>query len=73
MGKSTLSLSSSGGGLFDGRPKTQTWVWDVFVFFRKPRKIAGPCTPECANPKGCISLAETANLPQLHTYVRANC
>ena len=24
-------LSSSGGGLFDGRPKTQTWVWGAFV------------------------------------------
>jgi hypothetical protein len=23
---SRLQLSSSGGGLFDGRPKTQTWV-----------------------------------------------
>ena len=30
--KSRLRLSSSGGGLFDGRPKTQTWVWDAFVF-----------------------------------------
>jgi len=30
--KSRLRLSSSGGGLFDGRPKTQTWVWGAFVF-----------------------------------------
>src|ERR1700733_13884973 len=30
--KSRLHLSSSGGGLFDGRPKTQTWVWGAFVF-----------------------------------------
>ena len=28
----SLGLSSSGGGLFDGRRKTETWVWDVFVF-----------------------------------------
>ena len=27
----SLLLSSSGGGLFDGRPKTQTWVWGAFV------------------------------------------
>ena len=26
-----MLLSSSGGGLFDGRPKTQTWVWGAFV------------------------------------------
>jgi hypothetical protein len=30
--KSRLRLSSSGGGLFDGRPETQTWVWGAFVF-----------------------------------------
>jgi hypothetical protein len=30
--QSRLHLSSSGGGLFDGRPKTQTWVWGAFVF-----------------------------------------
>jgi hypothetical protein len=31
-GLSTLVLSSSGGGLFDERPETQTRVWDVSVF-----------------------------------------
>jgi hypothetical protein len=30
-GQTSLFLSSSGGGLFDGRLKTQTWVWGAFV------------------------------------------
>ena len=30
-GRDLACLSSSGGGLFDGRPKTQTWVWGAFV------------------------------------------
>jgi hypothetical protein len=65
-------LSSSGGGLFDERPKTQTWVWDVFVlavfsaaFVAKTVgrgvppsfEIIGHCPSGCANPKGCTSLA----------------
>ncbi len=42
MGKrSRLGLSSSGGGLFGGRPKTQTWVWGAFVFG------AGLCPDKC--------------------------
>ena len=42
MGKRfSLLLSSSGGGLFDGRPKTQTWVWGAFVF--ATRKLTPTC------------------------------
>jgi hypothetical protein len=45
--KSRLRLSSSGGGLFDGRPKTQTWVWGAFVFplAGKGGRIALPSLP----------------------------
>jgi hypothetical protein len=45
--KSRLRLSSSGGGLFDGRPKTQTWVWGAFVFplAGKSGRIALPSLP----------------------------
>ncbi len=43
-----------------------------FRFLPQTTKIAGQCTSGCANPKGCISLAKTANLPQLRTQVRTN-
>jgi hypothetical protein len=57
--KSRLQLSSSGGGLFDGRPTTQTWVWGAFVFPRgKPARLE----PECANPKRGANSGETSRV-----------
>ena len=35
----SLFLSSSGGGLFDGRPKTQTWVWGAFVLSSEETRL----------------------------------
>jgi hypothetical protein len=40
-----------GGGLFDGRPETQTWVWDVFVFLPRTTKLGVSVLRDVQIPK----------------------
>jgi hypothetical protein len=72
---SRLELSSSGGGLFDERPRTLIGVWDVFVF-PQDRSFAGDACGRAESVSSRsplpLSLADFINQVQKQTTDHAH-